>query len=97
MSLLLTGTGAAAVVVLSALASAGLPALAAAAIVTVLVLGMTCWVIADAGRSANMVSADVQDEHEGDIRGEHVELGGLGADRPVRVHGDGQMVVLSVW
>jgi hypothetical protein len=38
-----------------------------------------------------------QDEHEGDIRGEHVEPDESGADRPVRVHDDGQMFVLSVW
>jgi hypothetical protein len=43
---------AAAAVVVSALAS-GLPALVAAAAVTILVLAMACWVIADAGRSAN--------------------------------------------
>jgi hypothetical protein len=46
------GEPAAVAVMVPALA-AGLPVLAAAAVVTVLVLGMICWVIADAGRARN--------------------------------------------
>jgi hypothetical protein len=42
------------------------------------------------------VLRDAQDEHEGDIRGEHVEPDESGTDRPVPVYDDGQMVVLSV-